>query len=638
MSAVARVAVELSTGAAQAAAKKLQAGVKRLEAAVERLKPAAARAQDAFKRMAESGKRGIKGLIDRVKAAAGRFKGLGKAAALAAAAAGAAAFARFAFGKAGQLEKQTKSLQVLTGSLGKAKAVISELQAFGAVTPFTSDELIETAKRLKAFGFETSQITDVTKRLADVAGATGADLSGIATAFGQIQAKGRLQGEELLQLQERGVALGDELKEMYGLTGEEFSKALQKGQISAKAANVALIRLTEQGGKYANGAVAQSDTLFGKLSTLQDAFDQFGRNIGKVLTPIFKGIIEFLTTITNQINNLFKEAEISNKVREEFGLDTIAGRQKVKRMGVQERREFFARMKTRKTELRAAGATTEAPVIDTTIPALTAGTAAAGGKSPAEILEEQRKASQKRIRDLQDQGALKAALNDEERRTVQLNLDLRDIIENTKGLKAEEVDAEIQARLAFEDKVTAALEYEEASKRAADAQKKAADEADRQAKKLQQIYDSIGSSIADGVVNMLDAAVDKTKSLADAASNVLRSVGNILLKLGINTLLKSTGFGIFENLQGFANGGRPPVGRPSLVGERGPELFVPRSSGTIVPNHALGGGANVTVNVDASGSSVEGDGNEASQLGKVLGLAVQQELIKQKRPGGLLAS
>ena len=137
---------------------------------------------------------------------------------------------------------------------------------------------------------------------------------------------------------------------------------------------------------------------------------------------------------------------------------------------------------------------------------------------------------------------------------------------------------------------------------------------------------------------MLDAAVDKTKSLADAASNVLRSVGNILLKLGVNTLLKSTGLGIFSSLQGFANGGRPPVGRPSLVGERGPELFVPRSSGTIVPNHALGGSANVTVNVDASGSSVEGSANEAAQLGKAIGLAVQQELIKQKRPGGLLTT
>ena len=75
-----------------------------------------------------------------------------------------------------------------------------------------------------------------------------------------------------------------------------------------------------------------------------------------------------------------------------------------------------------------------------------------------------------------------------------------------------------------------------------------------------------------------------------------------------------------------------------MVGERGPEMFVPGAQGNIVPNNAMGGGANVTVNVDASGSSVEGDGNQAAQLGKMLGAAVQAELVKQKRPGGLLAS
>jgi hypothetical protein len=42
-------------------------------------------------------------------------------------------------------------------------------------------------------------------------------------------------------------------------------------------------------------------------------------------------------------------------------------------------------------------------------------------------------------------------------------------------------------------------------------------------------------------------------------------------------------------MPGFANGGDPPVGRPSIVGERGPEIFVPRTAGTIIPNHALGG-------------------------------------------------
>jgi len=85
----------------------------------------------------------------------------------------------------------------------------------------------------------------------------------------------------------------------------------------------------------------------------------------------------------------------------------------------------------------------------------------------------------------------------------------------------------------------------------------------------------------------------------------------------------------------FANGGRPPVGRPSLVGERGPELFVPDRAGTIIPNHAMGS-TSVVVNVDASGTEVQGNQGGAEQLGRLIGQAVQAELIKQKRPGGLL--
>lgn len=89
-------------------------------------------------------------------------------------------------------------------------------------------------------------------------------------------------------------------------------------------------------------------------------------------------------------------------------------------------------------------------------------------------------------------------------------------------------------------------------------------------------------------------------------------------------------------LPGKALGGAVGAGQPYMVGERGPELFVPGAKGNIVPNSAMGG-ANVVVNVDASGSNVEGNADQASQLGKVIGIAVQQELVKQKRPGGLLA-
>ena len=72
---------------------------------------------------------------------------------------------KFVIFKTAELQRQTRSLEVLTGSLDNAKSIISELQAFGAVTPFTSAELIETAKRLKAFGVETEAVTDITKRL-----------------------------------------------------------------------------------------------------------------------------------------------------------------------------------------------------------------------------------------------------------------------------------------------------------------------------------------------------------------------------------------------------------------------------------------------------------------------------------------
>ena len=211
---------------------------------------------------------------------------------------------KFVFAKTAELETQTKSLQVLTGSVKEAKAIIQELQQLGAVTPFTSTELIDAAKRLNAFGVEGGKVVETTRRLADVAGATGAELQGLVTAYGQVQAKGRLQGEELLQFQERGIALQGELRKMYGLTGDEFQKALSKGRISAEAVEVAVKRLTDTGGKYANGAIAQSDTLQGKFSTLMDGVESLARGIGTVLAPTIKNVLNLAIMGINAINTL----------------------------------------------------------------------------------------------------------------------------------------------------------------------------------------------------------------------------------------------------------------------------------------------------------------------------------------------
>ena len=211
---------------------------------------------------------------------------------------------KFVFAKTAELETQTKSLQVLTGSVKEAKAIIQELQQLGAVTPFTSTELIDSAKRLNAFGVEGNKVVETTRRLADVAGATGAELQGLVTAYGQVQAKGRLQGEELLQFQERGIALQGELRKMYGMTGDEFQKALSKGRISAEAVQVAIQRLTDTGGKYANGAIAQSETLQGKFSTLMDGVDGLARGIGTVLAPTIRNVLNLAIMGINAINTL----------------------------------------------------------------------------------------------------------------------------------------------------------------------------------------------------------------------------------------------------------------------------------------------------------------------------------------------
>ncbi len=149
--------------------------------------------------------------------------------------------------------------------------------------------------------------------------------------------------------------------------------------------------------------------------------------------------------------------------------------------------------------------------------------------------------------------------------------------------------------------------------------------------KVEALYQQIGSTIETGLVDAIEGAINGTRTLGEVASSVFSQIQRSLIQYGVNSLLGGIG------LPGFANGGRPPVGRASIVGEKGPELFVPDRAGTIIPNNQLGGSTNVVVNVDASGSNVEGDEQQGRELGRLISVAVQSELLQQKRPGGLLA-
>ena len=152
--------------------------------------------------------------------------------------------------------------------------------------------------------------------------------------------------------------------------------------------------------------------------------------------------------------------------------------------------------------------------------------------------------------------------------------------------------------------------------------------------KLNDLYGSIASTIETGLVDAIEGAINGTKTLGDVARSVFTQIQRSLIQFGVNAFLSGLpGIGQFFR----ANGGVVSAGKSYMVGERGPEMFVPNAGGRIVPNSDMGGSTNVVVNVDASGSNVQGDEAQGRELGRMISVAIQSELIKQKRPGGMLA-
>jgi hypothetical protein len=157
-----------------------------------------------------------------------------------------------------------------------------------------------------------------------------------------------------------------------------------------------------------------------------------------------------------------------------------------------------------------------------------------------------------------------------------------------------------------------------------------------------QLYDEIGASIEKSIVGNLTDAVMGTQTLGQAAVNVLNNLKRKIIEVQIEQAVSGIGKGIggfLGNLFKRERGGPVSAGGAYLVGEKGPEILQMGSrGGNIIPNNKIEGGTTnmVTVNVDASGSSVAGNSTDAQALGAAIGAAVQAQLIKEKRPGGLL--
>ena len=252
-----------------------------------------------------------------------------------------------------------------------------------------------------------------------------------------------------------------------------------------------------------------------------------------------------------------------------------------------------------------------------------------------ERIKQQGEALQQLIHSKKQENLLLTATTDQERDALQLAIEKFNLNRQFPDLEDEQI-AKMREQLDIEyereQQIKKRLEQEEQQKKNQDALKAKMEEQRQKAEELDSAFRS-------GIVDALTEAIEGTKSLGESLLGVIKSMAKLILQRKLLNAL--SGFSLTSFL-GFANGGRPPVGRASIVGERGPELFVPDTAGTIIPNHQLGGGggamaSNIVVNVDASGTSVEGNEGQSRQLGALIGAAVQTEIIKQQRPGGLLS-
>ena len=394
--------------------------------------------------------------------------------------------------------------------------------------------------------------------------------------------------------------------------------------------------------KNATGAAGDAADIMGQtvssqISQIVNNITTLVRGLDQVLGPAIKGLLDLINSVLTaataavaKLTEMFQMNRARTQAREELGGVMGRGTRKADPAAVEARaQEIFEASQA--SAAAAAAATSTQPPANQILPtgSLT------GGQQKVDPVAKQQQQFEALLLKKKQEALLLAANTKEERAQLELVIEKFNLNRQFPDLKDSELE-KMREQLQANFDLGAAERKRAADAKAADDAKEAALKRQQaEAQRLQQLFGGIGQTISTGIVDALMDAQNATQALG----GMLQSVAKQMMQLGINSLLKAAfpGSALFGGLLGFANGGRPPVGRPSVVGERGPELFVPDRAGTILPNGVGMGSTTITVNVDASETSADASSGSGAQLGKAIGLAVQQELLKQKRPGGLLA-
>ena len=218
-------------------------------------------------------------------------------------------FAMSSLDEASKMESIKAELKVMLGNdEGAMQAMMKEITTFAASTPFEMPQLAEAAKTMLSFGISASDIMANIKMLGDVSGANSEKFSRLTLAFSQIQASGKLMGQDLIQLINAGFNPLKMMSEQTGVSMEEMQKKMSAGGISAADVAAQFKIATSEGGLFFGNMDKQSETWKGRMSTLADNWKQFQSALA---TPIMDALKPLLTSAGESMAGL---AEMGKRV------------------------------------------------------------------------------------------------------------------------------------------------------------------------------------------------------------------------------------------------------------------------------------------------------------------------------------
>lgn len=203
---------------------------------------------------------------------------------------GAGAVATATIGMADQMANAKIAFDQFLGSGEKADKFLQDLAQFAAKTPFEFSDLVGASKTLLAFGLESEDVVKTMTLLGDAAALTGSEVGNLTEIWGEMVAVGDIGNDTLLELTTNGIPAYKILAQEMGKTPAQIQKMASEGKLLTK--NV--LPKLEAGLRkaFGGGMVKLSETLTGKISTLQDTLSTIGVDVGEALLPFAQTIVD----------------------------------------------------------------------------------------------------------------------------------------------------------------------------------------------------------------------------------------------------------------------------------------------------------------------------------------------------------